>query len=145
MNEQNTLPEEDNVKFSYIIDKNNPHRRLTIARKVENGLITFGLALNRCYNDKFTFWGGGFSLNEAHPIDVFSKDMGRLISRNRLNHIPKKDEPVNVIPQEDGLAPHISILRHLANTSDNHTIRRMARQYLETPYTKKTETKRMSK
>lgn len=145
MNEQNEIPEEDNVKFSYILDKNNPHRRLTIARKVENGLITFGLALNRCFNTRTTSWGSnnrlGIDIRKAYPIDTFSKDMGRLISRNRLNH----PDIGLIIPQEEGLAPHISILKHLANTSDNHTIRRMARQYLETPYTKKAEPKRMSK
>lgn len=123
----------DNVKFSYIKDNSNRHRRLTVARMVENGNIHYSVAMNRCHNTrvkirKSRYWHGG-EISIARPIDLFKKSMGRTICLTRLGN-PKHHV---VIPQDTNEAPHITVLKHIAANSDNHTMRRMAREYLTTP------------
>ena len=118
----------DNVKFSYIEDNTNRHRRLTIARMVENGTIFYSVAMNRCKNKETfpTYGTKGFIVRSAYPIDLFRKDMGRTICLTRLSN----SDDHTKIPQDLNEAPHITVLKHIAKTSDNHTMRRMAREYL---------------
>lgn len=128
------------TQYAYLIDPRNPLRRLTIARRVEDGEICFGTAVNKCYDAKIVkrkpisavFKHSNNDLNRNHvavyphmAVDVFKKKLGRAIAEKAI------DRRGYVIPQEDGVAPHISILKYLANNVGvNEIVSRIAKHHL---------------
>lgn len=107
------------MQFCYLQDPINHYRKMTIARDVIDGEILFASAINKCRDEANTTvcrinpktgkvsdeieWATTF----CAPIDVFSKPMARLIAGMRLNH---GGDVINVIDQEEDVAPHLSIL-----------------------------------
>jgi len=132
------------MHFSYLQDPKNPHRRLTVARTVEDGKITFATSMNKCVdhtvlyrNDNYAYIGNSPSyvslhsprkvtiISEAAPIDVFNRKMGRTIAGGLA--LSKKGI---TLPQVEGEAPLATILKHLLTSGSGHVVKRIAEAHI---------------
>lgn len=131
------------MHFSYLQDPKNPHRRLTVARTVEDGKITFATSMNKCIDhtvrikrDDYAYLSNGSEyvslksprkttiISEAAPIDVFNRKLGRAIAGGLC---AKKGI---TIPQIEGEAPLATVLKHILSTSDGHVVKRIAEAHI---------------
>lgn len=129
------------MHFSYLQDPKNPHRRLTVARTVEDGLITFATSMNKCLDETLiiskqncTYVGDQFVEfksprkttihSEAAPIDVFNRKIGRAIAGGLC---AKKGV---TLPQVEGEAPLATILKHLLTSGSGHVVKRIAEAHI---------------
>lgn len=127
----------DNVKFAYLEDPKNPHRKVTIARAIDGDNVVFAYCINRC-KDRQT--DGHFGHSEftrgvyfstrvsAHPIDKFDKGVARNMSAGLL-----KSASAHRIPVVKGEAPHITVLKYLAENDKNSLVKRSCKAYLSQP------------
>lgn len=128
-----------NTKFSYIHDPKNKYRIMTIARMVEDDTIYFGYSINRSVDKADRFYSNsghcGSTVRE-HPVDQFSKKLGRTIAEGRCSrNTGFVDGLSTFIEQVEGEAPHITVLKHLVK-SENQLVRRMCKHYLTEGYKK---------
>lgn len=129
------------MHFSYLQDPKNPYRRLTVARTVEDGRITFATSMNKCLDETLvigkencTYVGSQFIEfkpprkktihTEAVPIDVFNRKLGRAIAGGLCT---KKGI---TLPQVEGEAPLATILKHLLANGENHVVKRIAEAHI---------------
>lgn len=131
------------MHFSYLQDPKNPHRRLTVARTVEDGKITFATAMNKCLDESTLSWketseyiGDDYiqlktprkvlKHKDAVPVDVFNRKLGRAIAGGLC---AKKGV---TLPQVEGEAPLATVLKHLLSTGESHVVKRIAEAHLHT-------------
>lgn len=76
----------ENIKYAYIQDPMDPRRVITIAREINNGVIRYGMAINRV------------SKRAWAPQDRFNKELGRRIASGRLHKNPCEVQLTEGVP-----------------------------------------------
>ena len=130
------------MHFSYLQDPKNPHRRLTIARDIQEDKVVFGMAMNKCVDGSTYSSFSSYAQGKGHsvelrvpqkrtityapvPVDVFNRKLGRAIAGGLA---AKKGITLPIV---EGEAPLATVLKYLLNAEDqSHVVKRIAEAHL---------------